>query len=81
MPDIKIVKSNGRTIMISLPESILFASGEARVRPEALPFLKALAQILIEMDRHVESSAIRTMSRSERLSSRRTGNCRPYAPS
>lgn len=53
MPDIKIVETGNGTIMISLPESILFASGEARVRPEALPFLKALAQILIEMDRHV----------------------------
>ena len=65
--------------MISLPESILFASGEARVRPEALPFLKSLAQILIEMDRHVRSLAIRITSRSERLNSHRTGNCRPCA--
>jgi chemotaxis protein MotB len=29
--------------MISLPESILFQSGEARVRSEALPLLKSLA--------------------------------------
>ena len=53
MPDIKIIETGNGTIMISLPESILFASGEARIRPEALPFLKSLAQILIEMDRHV----------------------------
>ena len=53
VPDIKIVETGNGTIMISLPESILFDSGEARVRPEALPFLKALAEILIEMDRHV----------------------------
>jgi chemotaxis protein MotB len=51
--DVKIVETGHGTIMISLPESILFHSGEARVRPEALPFLKSLAQILIEMNRHV----------------------------
>jgi len=51
--EVKIVESGHGTIMISLPESILFQSGEARVRSEALPFLKALAEILIEMDRHI----------------------------
>ena len=39
--------------MLALPESILFGRVEARVRSEALPILKALAEILIEMDRHV----------------------------
>ncbi len=51
--EVKIVENGHGTIMISLPESILFHSGEARVRPEALPFLKALSEILIEMDRQV----------------------------
>ena len=51
--DVKIVETGHGSIMISLPESILFGSGEARVRPEALPFLKAMAAILIEMDRHI----------------------------
>ena len=51
--EVKIVESGHGTIMISLPESILFQSGEARVRSEALPFLKALSEILIEMDRHI----------------------------
>ena len=51
--EVKIVETGRGTIMISLPESILFQSGEARVRSEALPFLKALAEILIEMDRHI----------------------------
>jgi chemotaxis protein MotB len=51
--ELKIVETGRGTIMISLPESILFQSGEARVRSEALPFLKALAEILIEMDRHI----------------------------
>ena len=51
--EVKIVANGHGTIMISLPESILFQSGEARVRSEALPFLKALSEILIEMDRHI----------------------------
>ena len=51
--EIKLVETGHGTIMISLPESILFQSGEARVRSEALPFLKALSEILIEMDRHI----------------------------
>ena len=51
--EVKITETGRGTIMISLPESILFQSGEARVRSEALPFLKALAEVLIEMDRHV----------------------------
>lgn len=53
VPDIKVVETGNGAIMISLPESILFGSGEARVRPEALPFLKALSEVLIEMDRHI----------------------------
>ena len=51
--EVKIMENGHGTIMISLPESILFQSGEARVRSEALPFLKALSEILIEMDRHL----------------------------
>jgi chemotaxis protein MotB len=51
--EVKVTETGRGTIMISLPESILFQSGEARVRSEALPFLKALAEVLIEMDRHV----------------------------
>lgn len=51
--EVRIVETGHGTIMISLPESILFQSGEARVRSEALPFLKALSEILIEMDRHI----------------------------
>ena len=51
--EVKIMETGRGTIMISLPESILFESGEARVRSEALPFLKALSEILIEMDRHI----------------------------
>ncbi len=41
-------------IVISIPEPILFESGEANLRPEALPFLQALAEVLIELDRPVK---------------------------
>ncbi len=51
--DVKIVETGHGSIMISLPESILFQSGEARVRSEALPFLKALSEVLLEMGRHI----------------------------
>lgn len=53
MPDIKVIETGNGAIIISLPESILFSSGEARVKPDALPFLKALAEVLLEMDRHI----------------------------
>lgn len=51
--EVKIIETGHGAIMISLPESILFQSGEARVRSEALPLLKALAEVLIEMGRHI----------------------------
>jgi chemotaxis protein MotB len=53
MPDIKVAEIGNGAIVLSLPESILFESGEARVRAEALPFLKAFSEILVEMDRHI----------------------------
>ena len=51
--EVKIIETGHGAIMISLPESILFQSGEARVRSEALPLLKALSDVLIEMGRHI----------------------------
>lgn len=47
VPDIKIIETGNGTIMISSPNRFSLQSGEARIRPEALPFLKSLAQILI----------------------------------
>ncbi|MFN3682187.1 MAG: flagellar motor protein MotB, partial [Nitrospira sp.] len=40
-------------IIITIPDSVLFHSGEATVRPEALAFLKGLANVLLELNRHV----------------------------
>ena len=45
-------KLNG-DIVITIPDQVLFKSGEAAVRPEALPFLQGLSQAMIELNRHV----------------------------
>lgn len=45
-------KLNG-DIVITIPDQVLFNSGEAAVRPEALPFLQGLSQAMIELNRHV----------------------------
>jgi len=52
--DIITVKelSNG-DIVLTLPETVLFRSGESALRPEAQPFIQALGDVLIELDRHV----------------------------
>jgi chemotaxis protein MotB len=53
LQDVSIMETGNGTIVINLPESVLFNSGEARVKSEALPFLQSLAEILVEMDRHI----------------------------
>ena len=40
-------------IVLSLPELVLFQNGAAVLRPEALPFLQTLAEVLVELDRQV----------------------------
>jgi chemotaxis protein MotB len=45
-------KVNG-DIVITIPDQVLFNSGEAVVRPEALSFLQGLAQAMIELNRQV----------------------------
>jgi chemotaxis protein MotB len=40
-------------IVISIPDQVLFKSGEAAIRTEALPFLQGLAAVMLELDRHV----------------------------
>jgi chemotaxis protein MotB len=53
-------------ISISVPDHILFDSGTAMLRPDALPFLQALAEVLVELDRpvkvegHTDNVPIRT---------------------
>lgn len=40
-------------LVLTLPDTVLFRSGESALRPEALPFLQAISEVLIELDRHV----------------------------
>lgn len=64
---ITVQESLQGTVTIALPESILFQPGEAQVRAEALPFLKALSEVVIELDRpisihaHTDNVPIRTV--------------------
>jgi chemotaxis protein MotB len=46
-----VQKING-DIVITIPDQLLFASGEATVRPEALRFLEGLGGAIVELDRH-----------------------------
>lgn len=40
-------------IILTLPDTVLFRAGESVLRPEARPFVQALSEVLIELDRHV----------------------------
>ena len=40
-------------IVLTLPDTVLFRSGESALRPEARPFIEAISEVLIELDRHV----------------------------
>jgi chemotaxis protein MotB len=40
-------------IIITIPDQLLFKSGEAAIRQDALPFLKGLAAAMLELGRHV----------------------------
>jgi len=40
-------------IVLTLPDTVLFRSGESALRPEAHPFIHAISDVLIELDRHV----------------------------
>jgi chemotaxis protein MotB len=40
-------------IILTLPDTVLFRAGESVLRPEARPFIQALSEVLIELDRHV----------------------------
>ena len=39
-------------IILTLPDTVLFRAGEATLRPEALPFVQAISEVLVELDRH-----------------------------
>ena len=51
---IQVTEPGDNTIVLSLPELVLFESGAAALRAEALPFLQALAEALVELDRQVK---------------------------
>lgn len=51
---VQVIEPGDSTIVLSLPELVLFKSGEAALRAEALPFLQALAEALVELDRQVK---------------------------
>ncbi|MEP6934633.1 MAG: flagellar motor protein MotB [Nitrospirota bacterium] len=40
-------------IVITLPDAVLFRIGESALRPEARPFIQAIGEVLLELDRHV----------------------------
>ena len=49
---ITVVQTVNGDIVITIPDRLLFNSGEATVRAEALPFLKGLGGVILEMNRH-----------------------------
>jgi chemotaxis protein MotB len=51
---VQIIEPGDSTIVLSLPELVLFESGAAALRAEALPFLQALAEVLVELDRQIK---------------------------
>ncbi|MCS6896997.1 MAG: OmpA family protein [Nitrospira sp.] len=50
---IHMLEKEDGDIIITIPDNILFNSGEATIRAEALSFLKGLATVLLELNRHV----------------------------
>jgi chemotaxis protein MotB len=40
-------------IVLTLPDTVLFRAGEAILLPDARPFIQAIGDVLIELDRHV----------------------------
>jgi len=40
-------------LVLTLPDTMLFHSGESALRSQAFPFLQAISEVLIELDRHV----------------------------
>ncbi|TKB74375.1 MAG: flagellar motor protein MotD [Nitrospira sp.] len=51
---VQVTEPGDNTIVLSLPELVLFESGAATLRAEAMPFLQALAEALVELDRQIK---------------------------
>jgi chemotaxis protein MotB len=49
---VRITEKVNGDIVITIPDQLLFNSGEAAVRPEALRFLEGLGTAIIELNRH-----------------------------
>jgi chemotaxis protein MotB len=49
---VTVVQTINGDIVITIPDRLLFNSGEATVRTEALPFLEGLGGAILEMNRH-----------------------------
>ncbi len=49
---VRIVEKINGDIVITIPDQVLFNSGEAAVRTEALRFLEGLGAAILELDRH-----------------------------
>jgi chemotaxis protein MotB len=49
---VRITEKLNGDIVITIPDMVLFNSGDAAVRPEALPFLEGLGAAIVELDRH-----------------------------
>lgn len=49
---VRIVEKVNGDIVITIPDQLLFHTGEAAVRPEALRFLEGLGGAIVELDRH-----------------------------
>lgn len=62
-----IVEDRAGELVLTIPDAVLFKSGEASLLPEALPFLKALADVLVELNKqvrvegHADNVPIRTV--------------------
>lgn len=52
MSRVRIVEKVNGDIVITIPDQVLFNSGEAVVHPEALRFLEGLGAAIVELDRH-----------------------------
>ena len=49
---VRITEKVNGDIVITIPDQLLFNSGEASVRSEALPFLEGLSTAIVELNRH-----------------------------
>lgn len=54
MSAVRITEQINGDIVITIPDQLLFNSGEAAVRTEALPFLEGLSGALVELNRHTK---------------------------